>query len=64
MLSSGNIAMASTVNGRCWRAAISDTRKLSKGSVKNFRRRSRSVTVKKIVPPGAKERKYCGMILV
>jgi hypothetical protein len=34
------------------------------GSVKSFRRRSRSITVKKNVPPGIKARQHCGMILV
>ena len=33
------------------------------GSVKSFRRRSNSVTVKKNGLHGTKARKYCGMIL-
>ncbi|MBU4448047.1 MAG: hypothetical protein KKD99_05635 [Proteobacteria bacterium] len=50
------MTMASTVNGRRWRAAFNDARRLSRCSVKIFRRRSRSVTVKKNAPPGIKAR--------
>jgi len=42
--------------------AMNDARRLSMCSVKSFRRRSSSVTVKKNVPPGTKARMYCGMI--
>ena len=55
--------MACTVNGCCWRAATNDARRLSRGSVKNFRWRCKNVTVKKSVPHGLKARRYCAMIV-
>ena len=58
---SGKITMASMVNGRRRRAALNTSRRWSMFSVKSFRRRSSSVTVKKKVPPGTKARIYCGI---
>jgi len=55
----GLVSARSTLTGR-----LEHSPKIVNVFGESFRRRSRSVTVRKNVPPGTKARMYCGMILV